>query len=220
MAAVRPSAETRTPLTPAHWIESALAMLEDGGIDLVRVDSIARRLEVTRGSFYWHFRDRDDLLTQVLAAWRNAATEQIIARFEGHGGTPRELAKELLSLPFRGRSARHAAQVELAIRDWARRDPMARQSVDDVDARRVSFISQCFAALGFDSAEARSRAFLLYACDVAESLLFNQGSAGDKTQRSELMAQLLLTPPSSGPAAALRTPAILPSSGDRPAAAA
>jgi AcrR family transcriptional regulator len=183
----------RGNLTPEVWIDSALAMLVDGGIDLVRVDVIAKKLQVTRGSFYWHFRDRDDLLSRVLDTWRNAATEQIIERFDRKRGEPKELIKELLSLPFRGQAAHRAARVELAIRDWARRDPMARHAVDDVDSRRISYIAQCFSALGFDLLEARSRAFLLYACEVAESLLFNQGTSSQKTERSRLAERLLLT---------------------------
>jgi len=185
--------EARESLTPQAWVECSLEMLIDGGIDLVRVDVMAKKLKVTRGSFYWHFRDRDDLLAHVLESWRNAATEQIIERFDRLRGEPRGLIKELLSLPFRGRAAHRAARVELAIRDWARRDPMARNAVDDVDARRISYIAQCFSALGFDIVEARSRAFVLYAYEVAESLLFNQGTASQKTQRSALVGELLLT---------------------------
>jgi len=185
--------DERENLTQENWIRCAQEMLVDGGIDLVRIDVMARKLKVTRGSFYWHFRDRGDLLAQVLESWRNAATEQIIERFDRLRDEPRGLIKELLTLPFRGRSAHRAARVELAIRDWARRDPMARNAVDDVDARRISYIAQCFSALGFDIVEARSRAFVLYAYEVAESLLFNQGTASQKTQRSALVGELLLT---------------------------
>jgi AcrR family transcriptional regulator len=189
----RPANEARATLTPQSWIAEATSVLVDSGIDSVRVDVLAKRLGVTRGSFYWHFKDRDDLLAHVLDAWRNAATEQLIERFERRTGNPHVLLKELISLPFRGRSAQQAARIELAIRGWARRDPMARQAVDDVDARRLSYISQCFSALGFDIAEARARGFALYAYEVAESLLSNQGTASQKEQRSALMERLLLT---------------------------
>jgi len=188
-----PTDSGRETLTPSVWIDTALELLVDGGIEHVRVDVIAKKLSVTRGSFYWHFRDRDDLLAHVLESWRNAATEQIIERFDRKHEEQRELVHELLSLPFRGDAARRAARVELAILDWARRDPMARHAVDDVDARRISYIAQCFTALGFDIAEARSRAFLLYSFEVAESLLFNQGTPSQKKQRSALAEELLLT---------------------------
>jgi AcrR family transcriptional regulator len=183
----------RTSLTPEQWVEAATELLVDNGIDAVRVDVVAKILKVTRGSFYWHFRDRDDLLRGVLETWRKATTEQIIERFERHRDAPEELFKELISLPFRGRSAARAARIELAIRAWARRDDMARHAVDEVDSRRVSYISQCFSALGFPLAEARQRAFLLYSYEVAESILSNQGNATQKRERSALAERLLLT---------------------------
>ncbi|HEX6707872.1 MAG TPA: TetR/AcrR family transcriptional regulator [Albitalea sp.] len=187
------SPRSRASLTPDDWIAGATVLLTDHGIDSVRVDVLAKQLGVTRGSFYWHFKDRDDLLRCVLNAWRDAATEQIIERFEGEHADPRALIKELISLPFRGRAAERAARIELAIRAWARRDAMARQAVDEVDARRISYHAQCFSALGFRIAEARARAFALYAYEVAESILSNQGNAAQKAERSALVERLLLT---------------------------
>lgn len=184
----------RTSLTPESWIEGATELLVDKGIDSVRVDVLAKILGVTRGSFYWHFKDRDDLLKSVLRTWRDAATDQLIERFERKTTDPRVLIKELISLPFRGRSAERAARIELAIRAWARRDETARQAVDEVDARRISYIAQCFSALGYSIAEARARGFALYAWEVGESVLVHQGTASQKSERGELIEQLLLTP--------------------------
>lgn len=190
----RSAAEPRNPLTPADWIDAAMELLIDHGIDAVRVDVLARRIGVTRGSFYWHFRDRDDLLKNLLHAWRDAATEQIIQRFDDAHSDPHKLIKELISLPFRGERAHRAASIELAIRGWARRDAMARQAVDEVDERRISYHSQVFSALGFSIGEARSRAFTLYAYEVAESLLSNQGTESQKTDRRALLERLIVTP--------------------------
>ncbi|UUX94385.1 TetR/AcrR family transcriptional regulator [Aquabacterium sp. J223] len=189
-----PADEPRSPLTPDAWIAAATDQLVAHGIDSVRVDVLARTLGVTRGSFYWHFEDREDLLKAVLKAWRDAATELLIARFERRQSDPRKLLKELISLPFRGRAARRAAGIEIAIRAWARRDPMARQALDDVDSRRIAFCTQCFSALGFSMREARARAFLLYGYEVSESILWNQGNDAQKGDRSALMTQLLLLP--------------------------
>jgi AcrR family transcriptional regulator len=183
----------RVSLTPEQWVEAATELLVDNGIDAVRVDVVSKLLKVTRGSFYWHFKDRDDLLRSLLEAWRKATTEQIIERFERHEGQPEELFKDLLSLPFRGRAAARAARIELAIRAWARRDQIAQHAVDEVDSRRISYIAQCFSALGFPLGEARQRAFLLYSYEVAESILSNQGSATQKRERSALAERLLLT---------------------------
>jgi AcrR family transcriptional regulator len=182
----------RESLTPQHWIDCASALLIDHGIDAVRIDALAKTLGVTRGSFYWHFRDREDLLHRVLKAWRDAATDQVIAHFESETSDPRELLRLMITLPFRGRSAAKAASFELAIRAWARRDELARGAVDEVDARRIAYHAQCFSALGFGIGEARARAFILYGYEVAESLLFGQGTDGQKMERSKLLESLLI----------------------------
>jgi AcrR family transcriptional regulator len=181
----------RTTLTPEDWVEAATTLLVDEGIDSVRIDVLARRLGVTRGSFYWHFKDRDDLLKSVLQAWRARATEQVTARFESRQAAAPELVRELISLPFRGRSAARAARIELALRAWARRDEIARQAVDEADAARIAYHAQVFSALGFSIAEARMRAFLLYGYEVAESLLHRQGTASQRQERSRFVEQLL-----------------------------
>lgn len=185
---------SRAQLTRDDWIRAATATLVENGIDAVRVDTLARQLDVTRGSFYWHFSHRAELLESVLNAWRDAATQQVIDRFERRRIEPRQQIRELLGLPFRGRSARRVAAIELAIRAWARRDPMTRRFVDEVDATRLNYISRCFAALGFSPSEARVRAFALYSYEIAESLMPNQGSEHDKTERRQYMERTLLGP--------------------------
>ncbi len=192
----------RTSLTPDHWIEAATELLVDQGIDSVRVDVLARTLKVTRGSFYWHFKDRGDLLQAVLQAWRTRSTEQLTRRLQSAHDDPRAQIRDLISLPFRGRAAVRAARIELAIRAWARRDPMARAFVDEADAARVGYHAQVFSALGFPIVEARSRAFLLYSYEVAESLLSAQGSPAQREERARFVEQLLqqpLLPPATAP---------------------
>ena len=184
----------RAALTPERWTEAATEVLVDQGIDHVRVDVLAKQLQVTRGSFYWHFKDREDLLRTVLQAWRARATEQLTARLERAHDDPREQLRDLLSLPFRGRSAVRAARIELAIRAWARRDAMARAFVDEADAARIGYIAQVFSALGFGIAEARARAQLLYSYEVAASLLSPQGSEAQRQERSSYIERLLLQP--------------------------
>lgn len=184
----------RTSLTPERWIAAATELLVDQGIDSVRIDVLARTLKVTRGSFYWHFKDREDLLNAVLQAWRAHATEQLTKRLESAHDDPRAQIRDLISLPFRGRSAARAARIELAIRAWARRDPMARAFVDEADAARIGYIAQVFSGLGFPIVEARSRAFLLYSYEVAESLLASQGSPAQREERARFVEQLIQLP--------------------------
>lgn len=184
----------RAPLTPEAWVEAATEVLVDQGIDHVRIDVLAGQLGVTRGSFYWHFRSREDLLRRVLEAWREHATEQLTRRLESASDDPRKQLGDVVSLPFRGRAAARAARIELAIRAWARRDQMAQMAVDEADASRIGYHAQLFSALGFAVNEARMRAFVLYSYEVAESLLNRQGGAAHKQERSAFVLRLMQQP--------------------------
>lgn len=187
----------RGALTREAWTEAATEVLVDQGIDHVRVDVLSRQLGVTRGSFYWHFRDREELLRAVLQAWRERATEQLTRRLERARDDAHDQLRDVLSLPFRGRAAARGARIELAIRAWARRDDTARHAVDEADAARIGYIAQVFSALGFPIAEARHRAFIAYAHVVAESLMPGQGGPAALSQRQErtrLFEALMLTP--------------------------
>lgn len=188
-----PDAEgTRASLTPESWVEAATAVLVDQGIDHVRVDVLAGQLGVTRGSFYWHFRDREDLLRRVLQAWSEQTTEQLTRRLVTARTQPQEQLRDVISLPFRGRAAAKAARIELAIRAWARRDELARQAVDAADAARIGYHREIFAALGFAEADAEHRAFLLYGYEVAESLLHRQGTAAQRQARAAYVERLMV----------------------------
>jgi len=181
----------RASLTPEAWIDAATAVLVDQGIDHVRVDVLAGQLGVTRGSFYWHFRDREDLLRRVLQAWRERATEALTSRLEHAHDDPREQLRDLISLPFRGRAATRAARIELAIRAWARRDAMARAAVDEADASRIAYHRTLFSALGFADDEAAQRAFVLYSYEVAESLMPRQGVPAERESRRRFVERLM-----------------------------
>jgi AcrR family transcriptional regulator len=181
-------------LTPESWIDAATEVLVDEGIDHVRVDVLATQLGVTRGSFYWHFKDREELLRAVLKAWHVRATANLTARLESAHPDPLVQLREVLTLPFRGRAARKAARIELAIRAWSRRDQLARYSVDEADASRIGYIAQLFSALGFSISEARSRAALCYALVVAESLVPSLDQPTQRAARNEFVQRLLTQP--------------------------
>lgn len=192
ISTVRPAVGPQRPtLSPEDWTRAATEVLVDQGIDHVRVDVLAGQLRVTRGSFYWHFRDREALLRSVLQTWREQATIQLTERLEKAHEDPREQLKDVLSLPLRGRAATRAARIELAIRAWARRDEMARFAVEEADGARIGYIAQIFSALGFSMKEARHRAFLLYTYVLGESVMPNL-SRMQSTDRTAFVEQLLV----------------------------
>src|SRR5215210_7200037 len=109
---------TRTP--PSKWIEEGLRALAAGGPDAVRVEALARALGVTKGGFYNHFHDRPALLDEMLDTWERLVIDQVIARLEAQGGDARTKLRGLFALS--SSRAGNLMKVELAIRDWARRD--------------------------------------------------------------------------------------------------
>jgi AcrR family transcriptional regulator len=192
------AASARSTCTPDTWIEAATEVLVDEGIDHVRVDVLAQQIGMTRGSFYWHFKDREELLRSVLQAWRLRATEALSARLERAHSDPHDQLRDLISLPWRGRSAVRAARIELAIRAWARRDAMAAQAVREADESRIGYIAQVFSSLGFPVMDARRRAYALYASMLGDALMGEQmpeyAARAQRQERLALVERLFTAP--------------------------
>jgi AcrR family transcriptional regulator len=147
-------ATVRTPRNA--WVEAALRALSEGGPDAVRVEALAATLGVTKGGFYWHFKNRAALLDEMLDAWEASMTEAVFARVDRHAGDARERLRHLFAL---APSADFA--VELAIRDWSRRDRAVARRMRGVDTRRMAWIRTLFAEF-CDDEEAGARTMLAY----------------------------------------------------------
>lgn len=159
-----------TPLSRHDWIKAGQQMLIKSGIDSVRVETLAQNIGITRGSFYHHFKGRNELLQEILLDWKARATDQVIRRLKNTLYPPKQQLAIIFNLPTRGQSAKSAADFELAIRAWARRDKNARKMMDDVDRFRLNYISELIQSLGYEPKEATQRAFILYSYLVTTSL--------------------------------------------------
>jgi AcrR family transcriptional regulator len=157
-------------LDRAAWIKGAMAALADEGHAGLRVELLATRLHVTKGSFYWHFRDRRDLVDAVLEEWKNGRISDI--RKQTTAGPGEELAtlRHTIEVYSAGRN-RKGLPIELAVRDWARRDAAAAAVVEEVDAERLACAARLFETLGLSPAEAAARSVLLYAYVFGFSLM-------------------------------------------------
>ena len=134
--------EQKTPnLTAVDWIAAAFRRLGTGGIAAVRAEVIARDLGVSKGSFYWHFKNIPDLHARMLAHWWDEGTQRIVRLTEEAGRDPQariarllELATSDLADPYGGLST------EAAIRDWARTDPLAAKVQAQADTQRRDYV--------------------------------------------------------------------------------
>lgn len=139
-----------SPLDQADWIRAANARLASQGIEEVRVEVLARDLSVSKGSFYWHFRDHADLLDKILEQWEASETGWLDER-EGRANTATRWAKliERSSDPARIRT-------EVALRDWARSDQKVAVKVAIVERKRAHLIAEVLREVGFSMSAAQS----------------------------------------------------------------
>jgi AcrR family transcriptional regulator len=150
-------AETRAG--ESDWIRAGLSLLGRAGIEAVRVEPLAERLGVTKGSFYWHFKDRDALHAAMLETWRVDTTRNAIERVETESVSKADRLTRLIGL-----AANNAwiARLEIAIRAWAKTDERAARAVAQIDRQRMDYIASLLRDLGIEPRTARLRARLLY----------------------------------------------------------
>lgn len=168
--------ETKSPATPrtqlgrAEWIAGATELMAERGIDGLRVEVLAKELGVTKGSFYWHFKDRQDLLEGILEIWRNGRLRDIEKQTAATPGKERNQLLHLIEVYSAARNRKGIA-IELAIRDWARRDAATRAIVEEVDTYRLECTRRLYRSSGYDEQEAKARSVLLYAYVFGQSLM-------------------------------------------------
>lgn len=144
MASAAPAPLRPAPLQPLDWIRAANARLAQEGIDAVRVEVLARDLLVSKGSFYWHFRDREDLLSSVLSQWEGEETTWL----HEAAGDEKTAAARWATLVERSSDPRRC-RFEAALRAWARRDDRVAVRVAAIEKSRREFISDVLRDVGF-----------------------------------------------------------------------
>ena len=112
----------RKTTPPEAWVDEATRVLATSGPDAVRVEAVASRLGVTKGGFYWHFADRGALLERVLDDWEHALVDDIITQVDSDATEPSARLRRLFELANQFAKSEHGPALELAIREWARRD--------------------------------------------------------------------------------------------------
>jgi AcrR family transcriptional regulator len=147
----------RTPRE--KWVEEGLRALADGGPDSVRVEVLAKRLGVTKGGFYGFFADRDALLSAVLDAWEREATAEVIEQVEREGGDPRAKIARAGVLTF---STGLLLPVDLAVRDWARRDAAVAERLRRVDNKRMGLLREMIGTFCSDPDEIEARSLIAF----------------------------------------------------------
>jgi len=167
----------KSSLTPADWEQAALALIAEKGIGALRVEPLARRLGITKGSFYWHFPGRDELLARALDRWEQQDRQHLKLSLSAQTAPAERLAD------FVWRTSRqtltHRIYVALcAMPDDSRIGPVLRR----VTERRLKYLSAAFEQLGLSAGEARHRTNLMYSSYVGYLQLQAQRLVPDKDE--------------------------------------
>jgi AcrR family transcriptional regulator len=154
------------------WIDAGLIVLAQSGVDAVRVEPLAKTLNVTKGSFYWHFKNRDALLDAVLEEWANLTTYSVIERVEAlneENATQKLLSLFEIAVEDDGKNdGLSDGRLENAIRAWATNDVRVATVLAQVDQQRLDYTKNLFEKIGFLPLESLVRARMVYYALVGE----------------------------------------------------
>jgi AcrR family transcriptional regulator len=181
---------TRTPRN--KWIEEGLKALASGGPEAVRIEPLARALGVTRGGFYWHFEDRGALLEAMLDAWERATTDDVIERVESQGGDVGAKLRRAGALTF----SETLMPIDLAVRDWARREEAVAARLRRVDNRRMAYLRSLFGAFCSDPDDVEARSMLAFSLLIGDHFIAADHNGRSRAAVLELATRRLeaLTP--------------------------
>jgi AcrR family transcriptional regulator len=177
---------TRTPRS--SWIEEGLRALAAGGPDAVRIEPLARALGVTRGGFYWHFDGRRALLEEILDTWERVSVDEVIERVESDGGDTRAKLRRLSALAASGDAP---LRIDLAVRDWARREQAVADRLRRVDNRRMDYLRSLFGALCPEEDEVEARCLVFYSLWIGSHFIAADHGARSRTDVVKLVLRRL-----------------------------
>ncbi len=192
-------ASPRRRLTRDDWASAALTAIAEGGLAAVAVEPLAAKLGTTKGSFYWHFPNRDALLDAALAVWEEATTTTVLARVDESSDDPEDQLQLLIELVV---AMAERDPVGLALLPHASH-PVVGPALERVTRARIQGTVRLFARLGFRPAQARRRALLAYSAYLGHAQLAHSTPGVlpvTKASRREYLDHVLralATPPSA-----------------------
>lgn len=183
------SAPTKRGVSREQWILEGLEVLNESGVDQVKVYTLARRLRISRSGFYWHFKDRAELLDALLEYWERITTKVITENVEIRSLDPLSRLVRVAEMVHDYGLARH----EIAMNHWALQSKWVAKRVQAVARSRLDFIREAFAELGFEGESLEIRAMLYTLNTTWEDIMYShvprKRCRGMIRERVEMMAR-------------------------------
>ncbi len=173
-------------LSRDDWIAAGMRALYDGGIGAVKADRLAKQMQITRGSFYWHFKNLDDFLNAMVAFWLDVQQGHL-ARLQASKEDAETQLKNILS-HIHAKNAEH----DVAMRLWAYQDENVARAVQKIDRLRLKYVESLFRTMGLDQEQARFRAHMLYYFQLGDQLSRKRPTHKERAAHFEQLKQMLL----------------------------
>ncbi|MCA1367030.1 TetR/AcrR family transcriptional regulator [Bradyrhizobium sp. BRP14] len=150
--------------SPDVWLGAAYESLLEAGVDAVKIQPLAKKLNLSRTSFYWFFKDREELLNALVSRWREKNTGNLVKRAEAYAETVAEAMLNVFDCWLDSRL--FDSQFEFAVRSWALQSTEILAEVQSADQQRLDALSRMFLRFGHDDAHADVRARTIYLVQI------------------------------------------------------
>ena len=154
-------------LSKTQWLDHGLEALATSGFTALKADKLAKSLGVSRGSFYWHFKNLADFHTAVLQRWQERTVTIPISDVEASGTSGASNIEALIQL-----AAGDSLQLERAVRAWADSSERVKEAVEQVDQQRVAYLEQTLLDMGLGAESATARAYLIYYAFLGQMVFY------------------------------------------------
>ncbi len=157
----------------ALWLNAAYTMLVESGVDSVKVMPLAKKLAMSRTSFYWHFKDRNALLDALVDCWSNKNTARLIAQTELYAETISEAVLNLFDCWVNPQL--FDSKMDFALRNWAHQSAHLKSILKQTDKKRIAAIRAMFSRFDFEDIQADTHALTVYYTQVGYiSMMVNE----------------------------------------------
>ena len=174
-------------LTRNDWLDFSLKQLSRHGHTQLTANRLAAKLGVSRGSFYWHFKDLHDFEKSLLARWADRSTEDVIDDLT-HLRSARLRLSSLITRAMDGN-----LKLERAIRSWGTSSKHVAKTIENVDRRRIEYIEEILRTTGVSDADIHTRAQMLYWASIGRMLMPELGSENLSQAQLNRFADLLIS---------------------------
>ena len=174
--------------TKDQWLQAALDSLLEKGVKGISIERLAMTLGTSKSGFYWHFKNRDDLLESILSYWESEFTDVVINNTIRQSGTAEQILLQISDMIMEHQLGKY----DMPLRTWGNEDSSVRKRINKTDRKRLAYISGLFKDIGFRSAEAENRASLFILYHAYIDSMFLDDSAEKRRKKVRAYNRLLM----------------------------